>query len=1371
MDYILTTSKDLSTSSGNQLFFNLAGNTKNFFNYPGSSKQPTFVADFTGGGQADILFYNPGDQNWWLGQLSSTNQLTWNLAGNTKNFFNYPGSSGQPTFVADFTGNGQKDILFYNPGDQNWWLGQLSSTNQLTWSLAGNTKDFFNYPGSSEQPTFVADFTGNGQKDILFYNPGDQNWWLGQLTSTNQLTWSLAGNTKDFFNYPGSSGQPTFVADFIGNGQTDILFYNPGDQNWWLGQLTSINQLTWSLAGNTKDFFNYPGSSEQPTFVADFNGNGQTDILFYNPGDQNWWLGQLTSTNQLTWSLAGNTKDFFNYPGSSEQPTFVADFNGNGQANILFYNPGDQNWWLGQLTSTNQLTWSLAGNTKDFFNYPGSSGQPTFVADFTGNGEADILFYNPGDQNWWLGQVYYPSQMLMMMSGDITAPYIDSYDLQNNDFTVTVMVQPTTQGTIISTSSFELSLNSKGAIEFSVYRSSSSASIITGSTSIINSNQCHIITCSAPESQQPSIYLDGQLLSATSQTACTPPASNQAVLIGNNAVQNNQYKGGLMNIGLWNRILSERESILSGYGQIEELGVGPVAYWYLNNSLKDSSIYSNDLQPGSANFSYMTCLNCITLYGPNSYSFCQIEGTFQPGPVTNINYTQTMRVGNDAVALLGTVIDNSGFARFPEGVFVQVTDPNGKIYNQDASPTDGSVFVKTHVVSGYATNSLFALLVNKPVHGIWTVTVTAPSNVNFLFQMQAYPSKDIIASHLEAFQGLGGRGRRAFQTQSWGRFFAFSGLAIVAAVVIVASYGTATGPVMAAFGTATGIIAIGQITTPIPEPIKKKNVEVTIQPDSSTHLYNSIINDLKTKHSNLKGKVWDACKGTLTSGSWLLQSGTVVEENNTKAVFNSLVNSAKTSIDILIFGDLSGSFKDDIKNVIQNHNGNLTIRIFSGYSPNVDISWTEPVQSAKKLYKTVVPTRFFASQAYNFLNSILKDLGSIPNNINLLVGSGGVPNQIVSRISCPDGWGHHKIIIADGAKAIIGGMNFSQDSLNSPTDPNDAVNDASAYIQGSIVGSVQKFINNFWTDLYKTNSSFCDISSLYDNQNIHGGYYVPDSFGKGVFEFTILTSQTFSNIKSEITKLNNSVFNSNASGGSSKTILVGRRSGYYYKEREPSDIAIIDIIKSAKKSLFLSQQAMCYPTDTTIFVWDEAIEEIRLALKRGVSVRIIVSRDKVKEGQRGIEGGYSSDYATAVRDRILGGDMLGSSVNLKVRNFPFRNHAKIVIVDSHSFYIGSQNIYPSKLPIPNYQRALELMGGTHLRNPETVTALTCLQFLPIIIPESYLKGEYEVGLGECGIIVCDNKKTNAFIQSYWNPKWDIALEEPGTLISYSGKSQ
>ncbi|NUU74544.1 hypothetical protein, partial [Paenibacillus xylanilyticus] len=77
------------------------------------------------------------------------------------------------------------------------------------------------------------DFNGDGREDILFYFPGDDNWWLGAFEGT-ELKWHFVGNTAGF-GHGINDGRPFWTGRFSNSTMDEILFYFPGDDNWWLG--------------------------------------------------------------------------------------------------------------------------------------------------------------------------------------------------------------------------------------------------------------------------------------------------------------------------------------------------------------------------------------------------------------------------------------------------------------------------------------------------------------------------------------------------------------------------------------------------------------------------------------------------------------------------------------------------------------------------------------------------------------------------------------------------------------------------------------------------------------------------------------------------------------------------------------------------------------------------------------------------------------------------------------------------------------------------------------------------------------------------------------------------------------------------------
>ena len=113
--------------------------------------------------------------------------------------------------VADFNGDGRRDIFWYGPGAINdvLWLGRGSggfSSRAVT-------------VGRSYQPV-LGDWNGDRSRDILWYGPGaaPDVLWFGHANGrfTGRAI-NVAGVYKPF------------TGDFDADGRRDILWYGPGD--------------------------------------------------------------------------------------------------------------------------------------------------------------------------------------------------------------------------------------------------------------------------------------------------------------------------------------------------------------------------------------------------------------------------------------------------------------------------------------------------------------------------------------------------------------------------------------------------------------------------------------------------------------------------------------------------------------------------------------------------------------------------------------------------------------------------------------------------------------------------------------------------------------------------------------------------------------------------------------------------------------------------------------------------------------------------------------------------------------------------------------------------------------------------------------
>ena len=372
----------------------------------------TWVGDFTGDGEADLLYYLRSRRTWYLGSWAS-GSLVWTQIGETTGFGQI--GDGRPFWVGDFDGDGAAELLFYFPGDGNWWLGDVSGT-QLTWTMAGNTLKQFGQVFDG-RPFYTGRFSGGDATEVLLYSPADDNWWLGSWSGT-ALSWTFAGNTA------GGTGRLFWVGDFGDDGQDTLLMYVPADGNWWEGMYQE-GQLQWWQVGNTLGAARSvalavaapedglvgeiealqsrlragdAGAAERGPLVrqilakrAELSGRRRRSAAQRLGGAGLAGVAGTPVAAAAPWPNLGQLAD--------GRPFYLGRFSQADKVEVLFYSPADANWWLGTL-GDDELTWAFAGNTLNMGSL--NDGRPLRVGDFDGDGQDNLLMYAPADGQWWL---------------------------------------------------------------------------------------------------------------------------------------------------------------------------------------------------------------------------------------------------------------------------------------------------------------------------------------------------------------------------------------------------------------------------------------------------------------------------------------------------------------------------------------------------------------------------------------------------------------------------------------------------------------------------------------------------------------------------------------------------------------------------------------------------------------------------------------------------------------------------------------------------------------------------------------------------------------------------------------------------------
>jgi len=220
----------------------------------------------------------------------------------------------------------------------------------------------------------ISDFNNDGHTDLLLRN-----------TKTGQIaSWFMNGSQRiggaDFSLNPSVNYALVGVGNFAGDNTSALVLQNRGDNTIALWYAGGANDAT--ITGGAYVSPN-PPAGWKVAGVADFNGDGRSDLVFQN----------LTTHQIAIWFMNGP-----NYAGGVLLPyTFAAgwqvagvgDVNGDGLPDLVFQNQ-----------STGQIAlWFMNGSayTDGFVltTAPAAGWKVAGVGDYNGDGYADLLFQNP----------------------------------------------------------------------------------------------------------------------------------------------------------------------------------------------------------------------------------------------------------------------------------------------------------------------------------------------------------------------------------------------------------------------------------------------------------------------------------------------------------------------------------------------------------------------------------------------------------------------------------------------------------------------------------------------------------------------------------------------------------------------------------------------------------------------------------------------------------------------------------------------------------------------------------------------------------------------------------------------------------------
>ncbi|HXK10020.1 MAG TPA: VCBS repeat-containing protein, partial [Vicinamibacteria bacterium] len=265
------------------------------------------------------------------------------------------------------------------------WSGACTGTSTCTVTMSSAQSVTATFSTTESVP--LGDFNHDGWVDILWHNgvSGSLNVWL--LVDGKSTGNPALG--------PGALADPNWqvrgLADFSGDGNTDLLWHNSATGQVYVWRMNETTVLGGSYLSPDR----FADTNWRIKGVGDFNGDGKPDLLWQHKktgGLYVWLMNGLTA-------ISGVYLNPGSFSGVNWQVRAVADFNGDGKPELLLQSQKTGDLYVLSLSGT-----SASGGTYLSPSRPAdASWQVARVADFDGDGHVDILWQNAqtGDLYVW----------------------------------------------------------------------------------------------------------------------------------------------------------------------------------------------------------------------------------------------------------------------------------------------------------------------------------------------------------------------------------------------------------------------------------------------------------------------------------------------------------------------------------------------------------------------------------------------------------------------------------------------------------------------------------------------------------------------------------------------------------------------------------------------------------------------------------------------------------------------------------------------------------------------------------------------------------------------------------------------------------
>lgn len=285
-----------------------------------------------------------------------------------------PFGEGDVILAGRFGPEGRRKLLVWNKGPNQWRMYEYTAA----WYSPRRVRAFSDLgvwardwvPESNAVP-LVADFTGDGNDDLLVFSPGQGTFRLAEYNGNR-----LVPRSGTVLALPGAKTLYPLAGDFNQDGLADVAVYDADNHRIGLAFSTGggFKQIRWQsielLRGNGRKLL-----------AGDFNGDHRDDIAVMDAGSGEWRV-LLAAQRGIFTEAAG---PWLNGWGHGEsRMLFASDVNGDGRCDLVSYSRTGR--W--QVAVSDGRKFIQRG---DFGPWGTSAKGVPLVADINGDGRSDLI--------------------------------------------------------------------------------------------------------------------------------------------------------------------------------------------------------------------------------------------------------------------------------------------------------------------------------------------------------------------------------------------------------------------------------------------------------------------------------------------------------------------------------------------------------------------------------------------------------------------------------------------------------------------------------------------------------------------------------------------------------------------------------------------------------------------------------------------------------------------------------------------------------------------------------------------------------------------------------------------------------------------